>query len=233
MSKDNFLFAVIGLLVGLIIGFLGANQINRKAAEQGPVTASNTVAPGQNLPPDHPPVGSTGNSSQPTGGALPQVTEALERARQQPESFEAQMTAADLYYQIQRFDDARKFYEAANKLKPAETEPLVKLGNVNFDLKKFEEAERWYNAALKKDPKQVSVRTDYGLTFFLREPSDVDRAISEYQISLGIDPNHEITLQNLVVAYREKGDVENARKTMERLAKVNPDNPAVKTTSGQ
>ena len=138
------------------------------------------------------------------------------------------MTAADLYYQIQRFDDARKFYEAANKLKPADAEPLVKLGNVNFDLKKFEEAEKWYNAALKKDPKQVSVRTDYGLTFFLRTPPDVDRAISEYQTSLGIDPNHEITLQNLVVAYREKGDVENARKTLERLAKVNPDNPAVK-----
>jgi len=138
MTKDNFLFVVIGLLVGLIIGFLGANQVNRKAAEQSPVTASNSAAPGQNLPPDHPPVGSTGNSSQPAGGALAQVTEALERARQQPESFEAQMTAADLYYQIQRFDDARKFYEAANKLKPAETEPLVKLGNVNFDLKKFD-----------------------------------------------------------------------------------------------
>ena len=71
MSKDNFLFAVIGLLVGLIIGFLGANQINRKAAEQGPVTASNTAAPGQSLPPDHPPVGSSGNSSQapPSGEA--------------------------------------------------------------------------------------------------------------------------------------------------------------------
>ena len=234
MSKDNFLFAVIGLLVGLIVGFLGANQINRKAAEQRPVTASNTAAPGQSLPPDHPPLGPTGNSSQPSeGGALPQVTEALERARQQPENFEAQMTAADLYYQIQRFEDARKFYEAANKLKPAETEPLVKLGNVNFDLDKFVEAEKWYDAALKKDPKQVSVRTDYGLTFFLRTPRDVDRAIREYQTSLGIDPNHEITLQNLVVAYREKGDAENAGKTLERLAKVNPDNPAVKAAASQ
>jgi len=35
------------------------------------------------------------------------------------------------------------------------------------------------------------------------------------------------------VAYREKGDVENARKTLERLAKVNPDNPAVKAAGGQ
>lgn len=227
------MFAVIGLLVGLIIGFLGANQINRRAAEQAPSPASNSSVPAQNLPPDHPPVGSANSSSQPQGGALPEVTAAIETARQQPQNYEAQMTAADLYYQIQRFDDARKLYEAANKLKPGETEPLVKLGNVNFDLDKFEEAEKWYEAALKKDPNQVSVRTDYGLTFYLRTPPDVDRAIREYQTSLGIDPNHEITLQNLVVAYGKKGDTENARKTIARLAKVNPDNPAVKTVSEQ
>lgn len=233
MTKENILFALIGLLVGLIIGFLGANQINRNAAEQVPPVASNSSAPGQNLPPDHPPLGSSNASSNPQGGALPEVTAAIEKARQQPGNYEAQMTAGDLYYQIQRFDDARKLYEAASKLKPAETEPLVKLGNANFDLEKYEEAGKWYEAALKKDPKQVSVRTDYGLTFYLRTPRDIDRAIREYQTSLGIDPNHEITLQNLAVAYREKGDTENARKTMERLAAVNPDNPAVKAVSGQ
>lgn len=234
MTKDNILFAVVGLLAGLIIGFLGANQINRNAAERVPPTASNSSAPGQNLPPDHPPLGSSSNSSSgPQGGALPEVTAAIEKARQEPKNFEAQMTAADLYYQIQRFDEARKLYEAANQLKPAEIEPLIKLGNANFDLEKYEEAERWYEAALKKDPKQVSVRTDYGLTFYLRTPRDIDRAIKEYQTSLGIDPNHEITLQNLAVAYREKGDAENARKTIERLARVNPDNPAVKAVAGQ
>jgi tetratricopeptide (TPR) repeat protein len=235
MTKESVLFGVIGLLLGVIIGFMGANQINRNAAGLAPPppTASNSTAPGGVLPPDHPPTGSTGSSTQPQGGAIPQVTEAVEKARKEPNNFEAQMTAGDLYYQIQRFDDARKLYEAANKLKPEATEPLVKLGNVNFDTEKFEEAAKWYEAALKKDPSQISVRTDYGLTFFLRTPRDIDRAIKEYQTSLGTNPNHEITLQNLVVAYREKGDAENARATLERLAQVNPDNPAVKTVGAQ
>jgi tetratricopeptide (TPR) repeat protein len=232
MTKDNVLFAVVGLLVGLMIGFFGANQLNRSATS--PLAASsNSSGANPILPPDHPSIGTSDSVSQPQGGALPQVTEAIEKAKQQPENYEAQMTAADLYYQIQRFEDARKLYLAANRLKPAETETLVKLGNVNFDMEKYDEAEKWYEAALKKEPDQVSVRTDYGLTFFLRTPSDIDRAIKEYQTSLGINPNHEITLQNLVVAYREKGDTENARRTLERLAKVNPDNPAVKAANQQ
>lgn len=232
MTKDNVLFAVVGILIGLIIGFFGANQLNRSATGPSATTTSNTNTRNPILPPDHPSIG-TGATPQPQGGALPQVTKAIEKAKQQPENYEAQMTAADLYYQIQRFEDAGKLYAAANKLKPGEAEPLVKLGNVNFDMGKYEEAEKWYDAALKKDPSQVSVRTDYGLTFFLRTPRDIDRAIKEYQASLGINPNHEITLQNLVVAYREKGDAENALKTLERLAKVNPDNPAVKAANPQ
>src|SRR5213080_812309 len=107
--------------------------------------------------------------------------ETIEKAKQQPQDFEAQMTAADLYYQIQRFDDAAKFYEAASKLKPADTEPMIKLGNAYFDAAqtaaennnmqaatpKFALAERWYAEALEKEPKNISVRTDLGLTFFL------------------------------------------------------------------
>jgi tetratricopeptide (TPR) repeat protein len=235
MTKDNVLIGVIGLLIGLIVGFMGANRLNQSGAELAPpaATASNSTNPGGVLPPDHPPTGATSGISQPQGGALPQVTEAIEKAKQNPQDFEAQMAAGNLYYQIQRFDDARKLYEAANKLKPADMEAIVKLGNVNFDMDKFEEAAKWYEAALKKDPGQVSVRTDYGLTFFLRKPIDIDRAIKEYQTSLGINPNHEITLRNLIVAYREKGDTESASATLERLAKVNPDNPAVKAANGQ
>jgi tetratricopeptide (TPR) repeat protein len=233
MTKDNVLFAVIGLLLGLIIGFMGANRLNRSGAELAPpaAAASNSAIQSGVLPPDHPPTGSTGPAAQPQG-AQPQVTAAIEKARNEPNNFEAQMAAGDLYYQIKSLDGAQKFYEAANKLKPAETETLVKLGNVNFDLEKFEEAAKWYEQALKKDPSQVSVRTDYGLTFFLRKPIDIDRAIKEYQTSLSIDPNHEITLQNLIVAYREKGDTESARATLERLTKVNPNNPAGKRKGG-
>ncbi len=236
------MFAIIGLLVGLIVGFTGANSINRSALSQ-PTPASGPSNSSSSLPPNHPPIGTTGDAGPQTqGGAIPEVTAAIEKAKTRPQDYEAQMTAADLYYQIQRFDEAAKFYEAAAKIKPDGTEPLIKAGNSYFDAaetarenddqetanRKFPEAEKWYTAALVKDPKNVDVRTDLGLTFFFREPRDIDRAIKEFKGSLAIKPEHEMSLQNLASAYKEKGDDQNYQATLEKLRQVNPNNPQVK-----
>ena len=227
MKKENIMFGVIGLLLGSIIGFMFANSINRSALETS-ATAS-TLAPSANsnpaLPPDHPPIGA---SDGPTGAAaIQQVTAAIEKAKAEPQNFESQMAAGDLYYQIGRFADAAKFYEAASVLKPTEAEPLVKAGNAYFDAENYLEAEKWYTLALAKNPKDITARTDLGLTFYLREPRDIDRAIKEYKLSLAINPKHEVTLQNLVIAYRENGDAANLQKTVDELRAVNPNNPAL------
>lgn len=235
MSKENLLFAVLGLMVGAIIGFVFANSINNAAVTPAPMASNVASSAGPlsgnpALPADHPPLGtSAGAPGQTAGGAIPEVSAAIEKARSEPQNFEAQMTAADLYYQIQRFDEAARLYEAAVKLKPADAEPLIKLGNALFDAEKYAEAEKWYTLALAKDPKNITVRTDLGLTFFLREPRDNDRAIAEYEKSLAINPNHEITLQNLALALKEKGDGEKLRQTVAKLKSVNPNNPALPT----
>jgi tetratricopeptide (TPR) repeat protein len=224
MTKDKIIFGVIGLAIGLVVGFLFANNVNRTSTLSNDTSGSN-VASGSNtfLPPDHPPIGQTDSGAE--GRALPEVTAAIEKARNAPQDFEAQMTAGDLYYQIQRLDEAIEFYEKANQLRPDDNEPLIKLGNTYFDAKRYEDAERTYAAVLKRTPNDVNVRTDLGLTFFLRNPRDLDRAIKEYVAALAIEPEHEITLQNLAVAYKEKGDVQNLRQTMDRLGRVNPSNP--------
>ena len=36
MTKDNILFAIIGLLAGLLIGFFGANYLNKNAPAPAP-----------------------------------------------------------------------------------------------------------------------------------------------------------------------------------------------------
>lgn len=219
---------VLGLAIGLVIGFLFANSVNRSGGEG--VVEPNSRPTAQisesGLPPDHPPLGTSAGGDT-RGGALPQVTEAIEKARREPNNYEAQMTAADLYYQIQRFDEAAKIYEAASKLRPSEPEPFIKTGNSLFDSGQYEQAEKWYLLALEKDPKNIAVRTDLGLTFHQRRPPDMERAIKEYRTALSLDPDHEITLQNLTLAYRESGDAENMRATMERLRAINPDNPVV------
>lgn len=218
MSKDNFLFGIIGLLAGLIVGFMIANSINQNAAKPlaTQVTPSNSA-----LPPGHPATG--GNNE----GMQAEVQAALDKAKSSPNDYEAQLKAAEMYYQIRRFDQAIEFLKRANKLEPDDYETIVNLGNAYFDAGKYEEAEKPYSAALAKKSDDVNVRTDLGLTFMFRETPNYDRAIQEFQRSLQLDPNHIQTLQNLTVAYTKKNDAAKATETLTRLEKVDPSNSAI------
>jgi tetratricopeptide (TPR) repeat protein len=116
----------------------------------------------------------------------------------------------------------------ANALRPDSYETIVALGNTNFDAGRYEMAERWYTAALAKNPQDVNVRTDLGLTFLIRDPGqDVDRAIKEFRRSLEIEPRHEQTLQNLVVALTKKGNIREADAALKKLSEVNPSNQSL------
>ncbi len=58
MNKPNYLYGIIGLLAGLIIGYIGTNYINQ--AYRPAATAGGQAAASDALPPDHPPTGATG-----------------------------------------------------------------------------------------------------------------------------------------------------------------------------
>jgi Flp pilus assembly protein TadD len=149
MTRDNLLFTIIGLLLGFIVGFMLASGITQREAM--PAGAART----QNLPPDHPTVGDAPAAA--PGQMQAQVTAALDLAKKEPNNFEAQVKAAELYYQIQRYDDAIGYLIKANQLQPDNYETVANLGMVNMDAGHFETAEKWYKAALVKKPDDVRV----------------------------------------------------------------------------
>lgn len=234
MNKPSYLYGIIGLLAGLIIGYIGTNYINQTNRP----TAGDQAATSNALPSDHPPTGATGDSSGASGGASnggPQaeVTAVIERARKEPANFEAQMQAADLYKQINRFDGALEFYERALKTRPKDFKLLVALGDTNFELKRYEEAERWYQSALKQNPNDATTRNDLGLSFYLRSPRDLDRAIAAFRDALKVDPRYEKSLQNLTQALIDKGEKAAAGETLKRLEEVSPNNTAIDALRSQ
>lgn len=223
MNKDNFLYGIIGLLAGLIIGYAATTAINRSS----PIVAqkpAGTAAPSASVPADHPPMGGEGAAA---GGMRGDIAATLEKARTSPTDFDAQMKAGALYYQVKRYPQALEHFERAQKVKPNEFEVLVSLGNVTFDLQRYQEAAGWYDKALKLRPNDVNLRTDLGLSYYLREPKDLDRAIASYRASLGYDPRHEQTLQNLITALIDKGDLAGARNYLSQLERVNSNNAAL------
>ena len=217
MNKQNILYCIIGLLLGLILGFFGANYINRNSAV--PVQAQN--APAGQTTPGAPPQMPQG------GGMIPEVQAALEKAKSEPDNFAAQKEAGMMYYRIGRLDEAQKYLAAANRINPEDFDANAMLGNISFDAGKYDDAEKFYSAALKQKPADVNVRTDLGLSFFFRQPRDIDRAIAEYRKSLTYDPRHELTLQNLCAALKEKGDKEGLAEAIKKLEELNPNNAAL------
>src|SRR5215213_9649177 len=76
MNKENVLFSIIGLLLGLIIGFIFANTVNQRGLQPGPVATTEGTRQNSNLPPDHPVVPSNAVADQ--EGMQAQVTEQIQ-----------------------------------------------------------------------------------------------------------------------------------------------------------
>lgn len=216
ITKENILFCIVGLLGGLIVGFMFANSVNQGQVGAAPTTAA-VPGPG-GMPGGHPPMGGGAD------GSMEDITVAIEKARSEPNNFEAQIKAAELFYQIQRFDGAIEFLKKAGELKPDDYVTTVNLGNAYFDSGKYEDAEKTYAAALAKKPEDLDVRTDYGLSFMMRTAPDYDRAVKEFGAVLERDPNHKMALQNMAAAYAKKGDSKKANETVAKLEAIDPQN---------
>jgi tetratricopeptide (TPR) repeat protein len=178
------------------------------------------------MPEGHPDISGMDNPSK-TAVSDAQVQAAIEKAKQEPDNFEAQMKAAEVNYQIEAYDKAIEYLKQANRIKPDDYETIVNLGNATFDSGKYAEAEKWYASALAAKPEDENVRTDLGLTFIFRDPPEYDRAIKEFEQVLAKNINHPQALQNLTVAYTKKGNAAKATETVNQLEQVDPTNVAV------
>ena len=223
MKKENVLLGVIGILAGLIIGYIGTDYLNKSNSTKLPTAGGKSRASASQEQADPADPAGAGNS----GGAGPDIMAAIETARKEPNNFEAQMKAGGMFREIRRFEQALPFYQNAVKANPQDVEAQTKLGDTLFDLQRFEDAATSYQSALQIQPRNATVRMDLGLTWFLRSPRDLDKAIAEFRSALSIDPRHEKTLQNLTAAYLEKGDKTAARQTIDQLTGVNPGNQSI------
>ncbi len=169
MNRDNLLFAIIGVLLGFIIGFIFASTMSQRYGSTG----TNPMAANQPLPPDHPPIQGAEDQQNPQQ-VFAQVQAAIAKARSDPKDFDAQVTAAKLEYQVQRYDQTIEFLLKANQLKPDNYEVLAMLGEANMEGAHYDQAETWYKAALAKKPGDVSVLAS--LAFMQLQKGDAKEA---------------------------------------------------------
>jgi tetratricopeptide (TPR) repeat protein len=180
MSRENILFGIIGILLGFIVGFMFASSMSQK------MQTASTVS--QGLPSDHPPVDGQNAGGNPDT-VRAQVTADIEKARNEPKNFDAQVKAAELFYRIGRFDQAIEFLLKANQLKPTDYNTVVTLAIVNLDAKHYEPAEKWYRAALKM--KQDDVVVLAGLAEATLQKRDAQGAEEAIAMLEKVDPSSQ------------------------------------------
>jgi tetratricopeptide (TPR) repeat protein len=182
MSRENLLFGIIGILLGFIVGFMFASSMSQKTQQ------AQLASGAQSMPADHPPIGAQDPSTNPQD-VRAQVSESIEKARAEPKNFEAQIKAAELYYQIQRYDQAIEFLLKANQLNPTDYRTVVILGMVNLDAGHYDQAEKWYRAAMKMKEDDIMVAA--GLAEATLQKGDAKGAEEAIARVEKIDPNNQ------------------------------------------
>lgn len=233
MNK-NILYCTLGIIAGFFLGFFVANStggIGMRTTANPPAAAANPeprpLKPSETqLPPDHPSLDGAGGADA-NAASVSTAQASKENAERSPRDFDAQMSAAANFYQLGQHKEVITYLERALALRPDNTDALVAMGNIRYDTGDFNAAATFYERALAIQPANPDVRTDLGNTYFQRDPPDYARAIAEYRKSVAADPNHEKSWQNIVAAAVRLRDKATAREAIERLAVINPQNPAL------
>jgi len=196
MTRDNLLFGIIGILLGFIGGFLLASNITQREAT---MRANPQSAQSGQLPANHPPIAGGDQATTGEGGQqmLASVQTAMKQARENPNDFDAQLTAAKLEYQIGRYDQAIEYLLGANKIKPEDADVLGMLGEANMDAKHWDAAVKWYKAALLKRPSDLASMDGYA--FVLLQSGDAKAAEEAINKLAKADPTNQDVPQ-----FREK-----------------------------
>lgn len=229
MKNKSFWISLIAVGISFAGGFLLANAFNR--SELDALRAENNRL-----------------KSEPQKSAENQSELALTEAEIRQKIAEADTNPADFSYQknlglaLYRYAamkqdsimlaEVEKILKRAHNLNEKDTEILIALGNLQFDLgyikknnENFAGAREYYSKVLEQNPKDVNVRTDYGLTFYLQNPPEIEKAVAEFRKSLAENPKHAKTLQFLTQAMLQNGNNAEAEVYLSKLKEINPKTP--------
>ncbi len=224
-STNSILFLTVGLLLGLVVGYVFTDGINKKSppslakgAKAGPLKGNEEVPPG------HPSVGPD-----------PEVEKEIQLAIESGEKnqdYDSQLKVGSYLYQEGRGEQAKKYLLKANELKPAEFVPIVNLGNLHFDLgqqnrdsKMMKTAIEWYEKALKIKPDDLNINTDIGIAYTFLSPPDNKKALEYIDKSLSKDPKHLQSLYHKTRIYIETKDLKAADITFALFKEASASNP--------
>ncbi|HET9532153.1 MAG TPA: tetratricopeptide repeat protein [Blastocatellia bacterium] len=217
VNRNKYLFGLIGLAAGFLVSFFLTQSINRSAA---------VSAPGS-------PAASAGGAGQPNQQAMmANVSATLEKAKNNPKDFDAQVDAARTFFQIGRIPEATEYLKKAYEIKPDDINVTANIGILYSEQKNFVEAEKWFRRAIEISPDESELYVELGATYIQREPPEPDKAIAEMQRALQIEPRNAHALGHLLEAHLLKKDAQQAEEALARLREADPTSQKISVYQG-
>jgi TolA-binding protein len=219
VNKDNVLFAVIGILLGFISGYLLHEVM---ASRQPPrlrpgdvAAAAPSGAPDGGNPADAGNPGSPGNPGNPAdaSGIAGMGGPAAAAGGVAGAPAGAPMAA------IQQL----KAYVEKN---PNDADAVLKLANANFDVRRWDRARELYAQYLKLKPDQPDILSDLGITY--REMGQYDQALAEFEKAQKLAPTHwQARYNQAVVLGIDLKRYDDAKRILAEIEKLQPGNQDV------
>jgi tetratricopeptide (TPR) repeat protein len=201
MTRDNLLYATIGILAGFISGYfvhevVAVRQPPPLAVLQAAQAAVAQGAPGAGAPAGGAapgaPEGAAPASEGAPGPAMAEILRLKEQVEKNPNDAEAILTLANLNYDIRNWARARELYERYLKLRPAKPDVLTDLGVALRGLKLYPEA------------------------------------LARFEEAQRLQDGHWQSMYNEVVVLAfDLKDMPRAQELLARLRRLQPDNPEV------
>lgn len=135
MQKHNLLFGLVGIVIGVAVGYFVTQSINNNAATNPPAAAA----------------------PQAPAGMPQEVLAMIKKASDEPENVEAQVQVAMLYRQIGRREKEIEFLQRAAKLKPTDATILESLTRALLETGNKAEAANTLKLLEKAQPKHPAI----------------------------------------------------------------------------
>ena len=230
MQKNNLIFVVLALFVGFASGFWLANSINRSALNSAVVQKPSANS-------------NAGNQQKRTESELSddEINAKIAEADNNPGNFAFQKDLGTALYRygamnqdVNLLSEAARILGRANSLNSKDFDVLVALGNAHFDIgfatkdgAQYQKARDIYSAALDIRPGNADVSTDLGLTYFLHEPPEYDKAAAQLQKVSDANPKHTRSLQFLIRVLVKQNKLPDAEKALAKLKSIDPNYDAI------
>ena len=208
MTKDNLIFAAFGLMLGFVTAWLMFEKVTARQPPRAVPGQSGTAAMGAPAGPQSAP-----GPAAPGGGASSGVPLDMSRLEQLQQQVQANPDNPDMILAL-----AHETYDIAQQVpNPAGSRPL------------WLQARDLYTRYVElrpQDPELPNILSDLGVSY--QELGEYDQALEIFRRVQAMAPDHWQSLYNQVVVLAfSKKEIDEARKVLAELQRVQPNNPDV------